>query len=720
MAMKEKILDKAQKLIQKGYLDKAIVEYRAAADLDPKDTSIRLRLGDLFVKLGRKEDAIKEYTEVAKQNSQRGFYLKAIAVYKQVLKLEDSIETHNKLADLYVKQRLIADAISEYSFIMNSFEKKGKTSEVLDLVKKMVEIDPENIGVRMKLAELYQKLGFEKDSLNEYSSIFGKLLAMGKLDRAESIYSTLYNTSPREPVILKGLADLYRKKSDIPHFIRFSKALFSVYSEDGREELAKEVCEEILKARPDDEQSLKYLKKGKYAEEAQKKEPEKPQAHSHPVQPDEDALIAFPDFDIPAAAASEQEQAGIEISLDGLEDEKPVEQATQSEPVIETQAEPELESSQMGSAEAQVPAESDMEIEFEIDGLETTAAEKPQASSEEKAEAAPELESNEAQAFEQEPIQGLSGNAFEEKNQEQAIETEIDLDSGSEATGPVSIEPQAESASCAKEEASPEQDIGVVEELQSIEEEVLAAVTELEEMETSQQEKKAEPVPAEPVQAAADEKEEDLPEAITDVIEKIEPDELIDTGTDESKEEYVDLSAELGMDKALEDMAGAWGHEGGSKDTYDEFKDGIGNQLSKEDSETHYNLGIAYMEMELYNEALKEFKIALKDPHLEFDCYTRLGLCAIARNHPEEAISFYQKGLKIDGSDAEARKGMMYELALAYESAGKGEEAGKLFASIYELDPRYRETALKVKEYSEQDQGPDIPLDDGLIEVELL
>src|SRR5574337_473033 len=103
MALKEKILDRAQKYIQKGSFDKAIAEYRSAAEIDPKDISIRLRIGDLFVKTGRKADAVKEYTEVAKANTQRGFYLKSIAVYKQVLKLEESLEIHHRLAELYVR-----------------------------------------------------------------------------------------------------------------------------------------------------------------------------------------------------------------------------------------------------------------------------------------------------------------------------------------------------------------------------------------------------------------------------------------------------------------------------------------------------------------------------------------------------------------------------------------------------------------------------------------
>ncbi|HAO92445.1 MAG TPA: hypothetical protein DCR11_00835 [Deltaproteobacteria bacterium] len=251
-------------------------------------------------------------------------------------------------------------------------------------------------------------------------------------------------------------------------------------------------------------------------------------------------------------------------------------------------------------------------------------------------------------------------------------------------------------------------------------------------------------------EAAYDEGDEDLSDAISELMEKIdgagaesaptakiEVDEKIeaeekifpevrfaDTGekiTEESAHEgkggYVDLSAELGMEEALEDLAGSWGGGGAeAKETFDEFKKGIGKQLSREDSETHYNLGIAYMEMELYNEAAKEFKIALKDPRLEFDCYIRLGLCSMADANPDEAIIYYLKGLKIEGKTDDERKGMMYELALAYEAAGDGEEATHLFRSVYDMDPGFRE----VSEKAAGALAPFVPLDDGLIEVELL
>jgi tetratricopeptide (TPR) repeat protein len=224
--------------------------------------------------------------------------------------------------------------------------------------------------------------------------------------------------------------------------------------------------------------------------------------------------------------------------------------------------------------------------------------------------------------------------------------------------------------------------------------------------------------------------EDAISEAISELMEKMEPGgALVDTSTEkvsveesvaEKRDEYVDLSAELGLGDGV-DQPTATMTSTRANETYDEFRTGLEKQLGREDSETHYNLGIAYMEMELYKEASKEFKVALKDPGLEFDCYTRLGLSATAESSPDEAIVYYLKALKVSGRTEEERKGCMYELAMAYEVASNEEEAAELFRSIHEIDPGYREVGEKVKlSAGVRAHIPHIPLDDGLIEVELL
>ncbi|MBI5468047.1 MAG: tetratricopeptide repeat protein, partial [Deltaproteobacteria bacterium] len=378
MTLKDKIIDRAQKHIQKGNIDKAIAEYKAAADVDPRDIAIRLRIGELYVKINRTADAIKEYTEAAKANTQKGFYLKAIAVYKQVLKLDDNLEVHYKLADLYTRQRLIADAVSEYSYIVSTFERKGKHNDVLELLRKMIDIDPENIGIRIKLAELYQKLSFYKDAFVEYQSIFARLMEQGKIEKAEKVYRGLFNTNPREPIILKGLCELYAKKGDSAQFLTFATSLFHVYRDTDDTDAARAISGEILKHRPNDSDCIEFLERSRTkagavpaVEESAASEPTVAEDSTGPVPESWAADKASKKKEVEAEAgkplSSPEEE--IEITLEGFEDIGDQEAEGPSEAI---------EEERVGAAPAEpsgatVEAKEEAEVEIDLGGLEEEA-----------------------------------------------------------------------------------------------------------------------------------------------------------------------------------------------------------------------------------------------------------------------------------------------------------------------------------------------------------
>ena len=814
MALKEKLIDKAQKLIQKGYLDKAIVEYRAAADADPKDITIRLRIGDLYVKTGKKTDAVKEYAEAARANAQRGFYLKAIAVYKQVLKLEDTIETRNKLADLYLKQRLIADAIGEYSYIVSWFEQRGKTSEVLELLKKMVNIDPENVGVRLKLAELYQKLSFKEDALSEYSSIFEKLLSAGKLDTAEKIYLNLYSSNPADERVLSGLSELYKRKGDDGQRLKFLKGLLNHYSNAAMDEDARMAALDIVKISPGDPHASKFLKKSESSEAIVQPSAEggpepfsvassmvtEPAVEAAAVEaafdglPEEEIEITIEGFDEgpseagaltmqteEAASAVEEKASESSSAVSGSMDsdgapEHPHAGAATPIPCSDDEVEIDIEEFLSGEApqvetaagqssavetsvEADVPqapveeqapeqtaaAVEPVNIELSEDAgieealsiistelLETGAADAPQdetaALPEETAPASCAVEVVEAEPLAvtgNEPLLEIAPDAAEPV--EAAAMEVIDIKPEALVEEPEPAAPAPELVEVTVEPSIPVETAYVVEESPASAAPVEAAQPQVEVLVETPAPVEAAPgeelVAVEPAPEEEEVREEDLSSAIQELMEKMEPAEAEAqeapraSETSAPAEEYVDLSAELGMAEALKDLAEPWGGKE-SAETFDEFKDGIGKQLSKEDSETHYNLGIAYMEMELFGEASKEFKIALKDARLELDCYTRLGLCAMAENNPDEAAVYYSKGLKAAVRSDEEKKGLMYELALAYEASGRDEDAYILFQGIFEMDPEFREAALKVSAFVSM--RPCVPLNDGFIEVEFL
>ena len=109
---KEKVMDAARKFVDKGQIDKAVKEYLRIVHEDPKDVRVWLKIGDLYAKKGSKDEAAETYLKVAKFYGEQGFYLKAVAVYKQILKLDPRlVEVNLKLAELYRQLGLLSDAM---------------------------------------------------------------------------------------------------------------------------------------------------------------------------------------------------------------------------------------------------------------------------------------------------------------------------------------------------------------------------------------------------------------------------------------------------------------------------------------------------------------------------------------------------------------------------------------------------------------------------------
>ena len=105
-------------------------------------------------------------------------------------------------------------------------------------------------------------------------------------------------------------------------------------------------------------------------------------------------------------------------------------------------------------------------------------------------------------------------------------------------------------------------------------------------------------------------------------------------------------------------------------DVFQEFKKGVEEQLNNEDYETHYNLGIAYKEMGMTDEALGEFELASHDPARTLDCASMIGLCHVERGEYDSAIKFFKDGLNVAGHERDEYLGLKYDLATAYELKG--------------------------------------------------
>jgi len=110
---KSKILKNAERFIASGKISQAIDEYLKILKENPKDWNLIIQIGDLMLKVNRTDEAIESFQRVADYYYEDGFFLKAIAIYKRINKLNPGLtEICIRLADLYLKQGLTMDAKS--------------------------------------------------------------------------------------------------------------------------------------------------------------------------------------------------------------------------------------------------------------------------------------------------------------------------------------------------------------------------------------------------------------------------------------------------------------------------------------------------------------------------------------------------------------------------------------------------------------------------------
>lgn len=124
---------------------------------------------------------------------------------------------------------------------------------------------------------------------------------------------------------------------------------------------------------------------------------------------------------------------------------------------------------------------------------------------------------------------------------------------------------------------------------------------------------------------------------------------------------------------------------------------------SEEDPETHYNLGVAFREMGLLDEAIGELQKVCQSverghpfPQL-MQTYTWLAQCFLDKGVPEAAIRWYESALKLPDLDQDTRMALHYELGSSYESAGNRQEALNHFLEVYGSNIDYRDVAERIK-----------------------
>jgi tetratricopeptide (TPR) repeat protein len=193
---KQKALNNAEKYVQQGKIQNAIGEYEKVLKNDAKDLTVTNTVGDLYSRLGETDKATACFKTVGDAYASQGFTVKAIAMYKKICKLQPSLESLLKLAELYSQQGLFNDARAQYLQVAEEFLKAGELENAVRIFQKILEMDPENSGMRVRLAEVYLRLNKKTEAWQIFSAAAESLRSKGSLGAAEEILQRMLKLDP--------------------------------------------------------------------------------------------------------------------------------------------------------------------------------------------------------------------------------------------------------------------------------------------------------------------------------------------------------------------------------------------------------------------------------------------------------------------------------------------------------------------------------------------
>ena len=664
----------AEKLVARGKIDAAIRQYRRLLEDNPEDTGTLNRVGDLYSRVSKFSEATELYRQTAERFVDEGFYVKAIAVYKKIHRLDaKQYDVHEKLAELYTLQGLVSDARTQYEELAKYHESQGDLDSSIAVCRKVVELEPQDPSHRTRLAELYQKSGNLEAVLKEYLQIAWVMLEHGRLEQAVQVLERALAVEPGDIDFIADTVRMLRRR--------------------GHTEIAEELVSEAEKLnRERDRGDLVSEIRARYEE--LKKEVSVP---AEPVGDD------FPEVGVPSIPDEEAAVGGEEEILDFDEtDLTPDEVGVPLGRLVEEDPEASVSRGTTDAERAAAqPGPQDLLAEVEVfikygfrekalDRLGEVLRILPDNTSaykklvfllleDESHRAAQEAGNKMAEAA------ATSGDREDwEEVKTRLLEAGF-LVQGDEVKAPPAI------ASAGDEEFELLEEDGA--DLHSVIEAAGKASSAREEI-----------FVLDPDEIAAS---EELGVEIDPVVEvgKVASEEATDSEVAEEQVEFVvvddefaDLAAEV--EREIEEAAAAPVGEGGDAPSLEEivesFKQGVAENLSAEDFDTHYNLGIAYREMGLIDEAVNEFEIAAESPEYFIGCCSLLGLCMREKGDAEGEMGWYRKGLDKSDLVESERLALLYELGEAYESSGNLDAALETFTDVSGADSSYRDVEARV------------------------
>lgn len=748
---KEKTRRTAEKNLSQGKIQAAIRDYCQIVEHDGKDFNTLNMLGDLYVRVEARSEAIVCFERIAQHYNSQGFAHKAIAMYKKILRLmPNSSDISAKIAPLYQTLGLVAEARSYYLTVAEAHQRSGNQLQALEIWSRIADLDPNDTNTRIKLAQNYLAEGEREKAAEALVEAGNRLLAKKQSEQAAQIFAQALDLRPTDINALSGATNasialgfpdeaaerLEKARELYPESSELLSLLAHAYVAADNAEAAETTVFKLVEREP---MSFKrhldvvalYLKENKVADAARilgfcgevllsnNQEVDLLQWVDEVLARDPEQLVAL--RVLTRIRAWQRNEDELRKALERLAESAQMNQA------------PDEERNALVELATLFPEDESYLIRLRELGADTpenlaAASEGFQATTDQYV---PQFESFDRYNEDQHNNNGYSnGNGHHvvenfEENGWQASNNNLDaqflgdnvdyhangngngngflpanslnvtdfadVDSKDFSFNNFDLSPSENSAE--KRTPAPP---SLKQELESVDFYIAQGYVELatesldlleaqhgaqpdiqmrrQQLRNDVQTEFSAPLNDEPVnvsnQSANHQKSAVMPpEAVADPLQT--------TGNIG----FEDLFAELGEDMDVADLS-------------------VGQTA---DYETHYNLGLAYKEMGLYDDAVEEFQTAVKmvmpqdgTPRY-LQCCHLIGHCFMEKDMPKLAILWYQRGIDAPDHTEDEYQALRYELGTAYEKAGEVGKAADLFSEIYAVNVAYRSVGDKLR-----------------------
>ncbi|MEW6570292.1 MAG: tetratricopeptide repeat protein [Nitrospirota bacterium] len=731
MSDKSLIIKEAQRYLARGQIDKAIAEWEKLVKEYP-DANTFNTIGDLYLKKGDKKNAVDLFHKAAEIFRQEGFSLKALALYKKILNINPSDSTALiSLGDLNEGKGLITDAIKFYLAAADSLSKERKKEKLLEIYEKILALSPSNIPLRIKVAEIYVREDLLSEAAKQYVHVAELYDEKGDSEKSLEYYRKVLDADPLNKDAILRLTSFYEKAGDLQKAAEQMKEAVNLFPQDidillrsaeisvkcDKFHEARTYLESIIEIEPANLRAKRllgdtYLKEG---------DREKAWSEYLPVLDEmligenyDDAIEILQSFkDIDPIETGKRlvtlymhlgEYPQIISELIALGDVH-IERGQQMEAlncyrealkmspddeslrskVIELEKEVSLESIPPDAEKTidEALVETDIYMRYGLYENAKNLLDLFRESHPENIDLHLRLKSFYRNTGDMEQavsecitLSELYEKAGESKKATEIIKEAFEISPGDPRLAGMEIPVMQEGAAIPPRETAVPDDYseeiaeadfyarqGLIEEAREILERLQTLFPGDEEIRQK---------------LASLGQLTETTENIQEIKEKREEMLVPEEGFVEAEE-----IAEPALDSDVMDI-------------FNEFKKGLEKELEEEDYETHYNLGIAYKEMGLVDDAIREFQTSRKDSRRFVPSSNMLGVCYMEKGLFPLAIDVLKSAIDKMEDKGEPYWAMKYDLAEAYEKNGNLSEALSTYTEIYGWNAKFRSVADKI------------------------